>query len=98
MVKAYLDEAKWYYEGYVPSLEEYMPLALVSCGFREIATYSFVGMGELATKEAFEWLFSDPLIVQASTVVCRLMDDMFTHEVRILMTSYITCSKRPSYP
>ncbi|KAH7859673.1 hypothetical protein Vadar_004092 [Vaccinium darrowii] len=79
-VKAYLDEAKWYYEGYVPSLEEYMPLALVSSGFRGIATYSFVGMGELATKEAFEWLFSDPLIVQASTVVCRLMDDMFTHE------------------
>ncbi|KAG5523022.1 hypothetical protein RHGRI_034988 [Rhododendron griersonianum] len=49
MVRVYLIEAKWYHQGYVPSMEEYMPVAGLSGALRSLAIVSFVGMGELAT-------------------------------------------------
>ena len=33
------------------------------------------------TKEAFDWVFSDPKILTAAAVILRLMDDITTHEV-----------------
>ncbi|KAF5948758.1 hypothetical protein HYC85_014715 [Camellia sinensis] len=80
-VRGYFVEAKWFHQGYVPSIEEYMRVALVTCGYGMLATTSFVGMGEVVSKEAFDWVSSDPLIVQASSVVCRLVDDMVGHKV-----------------
>ncbi|TXG46287.1 hypothetical protein EZV62_028215 [Acer yangbiense] len=39
------------------------------------------GMGDIVTKQAFEWLFTDPnKMVQASSLICRLMDDMVSHK------------------
>ncbi|CAL5404078.1 unnamed protein product [Camellia sinensis] len=81
IVRAYFEEAKWFHQGYVPSMEEYMRVALVTCGYTMQATTSFVGMREVVYKEAFDWVSSDPLIVQASSLVNRLMDDMVSHEV-----------------
>ncbi|KAF7141729.1 hypothetical protein RHSIM_Rhsim06G0188600 [Rhododendron simsii] len=89
MARAYLAEAKWYHDGYVPTIEEYMPVGQASSGVRSLVTVSFVGMGELATKSAFDWIRSDPLISQATEVIGRLMDDVAGHEVR-LMTSFIS--------
>lgn len=63
-------------------MEEYMQVALVTGAYKILATTSFVGMGELATKEAFDWVSNDPLIVQAASVVCRLTDDIVGHKVR----------------
>ncbi|KAI8005911.1 Valencene synthase [Camellia lanceoleosa] len=81
LVRAYFEEAKWFHQGYVPSIEEYMRVALVTCGYTMQATTSFVGMREVVSKEAFDWVSSDPLIVQASSLVNRLMDDMVSHEI-----------------
>ncbi|KAG6637489.1 hypothetical protein CIPAW_11G181600 [Carya illinoinensis] len=61
-------------------MDEYMPLALVTSAYAMLVTTSLVGMGELVTKDSFEWLFSDPKIVVASAVVCRLMDDVVSHK------------------
>ncbi|KAL7233712.1 hypothetical protein ACSBR1_017346 [Camellia fascicularis] len=80
LVRAYFEEAKWFHQGYVPSMEEYMRVALVTGAYTMLATTSLVGMGEVVSKEAFDWVSSDPLIVQASSVVCRLMDDMVSHK------------------
>ncbi|KAL2505973.1 Alpha-humulene/(-)-(E)-beta-caryophyllene synthase [Abeliophyllum distichum] len=79
LVRAYFKEAKWTYDGYVPTIEEYMKVALVSGAYMMLSTSSLVGMGELATKEAFEWISSEPLLVRASSIICRLMDDMVGH-------------------
>lgn len=59
-----------------------MNVALVSSGYGTMATNSFVGMGDEATREAFQWVSNDPLIVQASSLIARLCDDMTGHEVR----------------
>ncbi|KAE9458161.1 hypothetical protein C3L33_09930, partial [Rhododendron williamsianum] len=72
-------EGKSYATEYAKSA--YMSVALNSSGYKMLATTSFVGMAELATKEAFEWVSSDPLIVQAAAVIARLMDDMVSHKV-----------------
>ncbi|KAM7490779.1 hypothetical protein LguiA_033700 [Lonicera macranthoides] len=80
LVRAYFDEAKWYHEGYVPTMEEYMEVALVSAGYIMVATTSFVGMGELVTKQALDWVSDNPLIVKACSVIARLTDDMVGHE------------------
>ncbi|CAL9144349.1 unnamed protein product, partial [Musa hybrid cultivar] len=38
-------------------------------------------MGEIATKEAFEWITSFPKIVQASAIIGRIMNDITSHEL-----------------
>ncbi|CBI31269.3 unnamed protein product, partial [Vitis vinifera] len=79
-VRSYFAEAKWSHEGYIPTIEEYMLVALVTAGSCILATWSFIGMGEIMTKEAFDWVISDPKIITASTVIFRLMDDITTHK------------------
>ncbi|KAL8111154.1 sesquiterpene synthase Cop-like [Apium graveolens] len=80
LAKAYLDEAKWFKEGYFPTTEEYMNVALVSSGYGMMAANSFVGAGDVSTREAFQWVSNDPLIVRASSLIARLCDDMTGHE------------------
>ncbi|THG05384.1 hypothetical protein TEA_015469 [Camellia sinensis var. sinensis] len=81
LVRAYFEEAKWFHQGYVPSIEEYMRVALVTGAYTTLATTSLVGMGEVESKEAFDWVSSDPLVVQASSVVCRLMNDIVSYKL-----------------
>ncbi|XP_057968253.1 (-)-germacrene D synthase-like [Malania oleifera] len=80
IVQAYLAEAKWSHEGYIPTMKEYMQVALISAGYTMLTTISFVGMGDIVTKDSFDWVFSKPKIVTASCVICRLMDDITSHE------------------
>ncbi|CDP18846.1 unnamed protein product [Coffea canephora] len=80
LVKAYFEEAKWFHNGYVPRVEEYMKVALVTGAYMMLATTSMVGMGDSVTTQAFDWITNEPLIVRAASVICRLMDDMAGHE------------------
>ncbi|RVW82879.1 Valencene synthase [Vitis vinifera] len=81
LVRAYFHEAKWFHEGSIPTMEEYMRIALVTSGYHMLTTMSFIGMGEIVTKEAFDWVISDPKIITASAVICRLMDDISSYKV-----------------
>ena len=58
-----------------------MHVALESSGIPILAITSFLGMGDIVTKEAFDWAFSNPKIITASSVIGRLMDDMKSHKV-----------------
>ncbi|KAI5333541.1 hypothetical protein L3X38_023672 [Prunus dulcis] len=73
--KAYFDEAKWFHEGYIPSMEEYMR-ATASAGNTTLTTISLLGTGHTVTKESFEWSLNDPKILRASNTIIRLMDDI----------------------
>ncbi|KAL5565363.1 hypothetical protein UlMin_028527 [Ulmus minor] len=79
-IRAYFQEAKWFHQQYKPTMEEYMPLALVTSGYGLLATTCFVGMGNIVTRDSFEWLSCDPKMVKASEVVARLMDDIVSHK------------------
>ncbi|KAJ9676250.1 hypothetical protein PVL29_024985 [Vitis rotundifolia] len=79
-VQACFVEAKWAHEGYIPTIEEYMLVALVTSGSSMLANWSFIGMREIMKKEAFDWVISDPKILTALAVIFRLMDGITTHE------------------
>ncbi|GLU10344.1 hypothetical protein SLE2022_271570 [Rubroshorea leprosula] len=79
-VRAYLLEAKWREEGYVPSVEEYMTTAVISSCVPNIMVNSFIGMGKVASEEAFAWIFNDPKMLVSCAIIGRLLDDIVSHE------------------
>ncbi|KAG8386213.1 hypothetical protein BUALT_Bualt03G0125800 [Buddleja alternifolia] len=72
---AYFEEAKWLFNNHIPTMEEYMKVAVQSSGYIMVASTSLVGMGNLVTIEDFDWI-SGAKIVRASAIIARLMDDM----------------------
>ncbi|KAL4355541.1 hypothetical protein GQ457_06G022140 [Hibiscus cannabinus] len=78
--QVYCVEAKWFHENYIPTMEEYMSIALMSCAYPNLTIASLVGMEDNITKETFVWAFNVPKILKASSTICRLMDDVVSHE------------------
>ncbi|MBA0786425.1 hypothetical protein Gotri_026738, partial [Gossypium trilobum] len=78
--QAYFVEAKWLHEHYMPTVEEYLSVAFVSTCYPMLTIVSFVGMEDSITKETFTWAFNTPKILRASTIICRLMDDVVSHQ------------------
>ncbi|KAL3334817.1 hypothetical protein AABB24_031168 [Solanum stoloniferum] len=82
LVRAYFKEAQWLNDAnYIPKYEEHMENSLVSAGYMMGSTTSLIGMEEFVSKETFEWLMNEPLIVRASSLISRAMDDIVGHEV-----------------
>ncbi|KAI6670486.1 hypothetical protein NL676_005371 [Syzygium grande] len=79
-VRSYFAEAKWLHQQHKPTMDEYMSIAEVTSGYHLLAITSFVGMQDMVTKDNLDWLFNDPKILKASTVICRLMDYLATHK------------------
>lgn len=79
-IGAYFDEAQWFHEGNVPTIDKYMQVARVSSSLPLTTVIFFIGMDEIITKEAFEWVYNDPFTV-ASCLIARLMNDMTSHKV-----------------
>ncbi|KAL6311109.1 hypothetical protein AAG906_025861 [Vitis piasezkii] len=79
-IQAYFVEAKWLNQRYVPTFDEYISNALVSCCYTLLIATSFVGMGDVVTEEAFQWVLSRAKMIRASETICRLMDDLVSHE------------------
>uniref|UniRef100_A0A803MH31 Uncharacterized protein n=1 Tax=Chenopodium quinoa TaxID=63459 RepID=A0A803MH31_CHEQI len=79
---AFLQEAKWCHEKYVPTYDEYMKIALVTSPYPHGIIASFLGMGEIATKEVFEWASQIPIpkAVKAASTILRLVDDIGGHK------------------
>ncbi|KAG5601061.1 hypothetical protein H5410_032431 [Solanum commersonii] len=81
LVSAYFKAAQWLNDAnYIPKCEEHLENALVSCGSLMVTTSSLVGMEEFIPKQTYEWLMNDPLIVRASSIICRAMDNIIGHE------------------
>ncbi|XP_022142732.1 (+)-gamma-cadinene synthase-like [Momordica charantia] len=80
LAESYFKEAEWLSKRYRPNFDEYMEVALDSSGYAVLATISFVGMGDIATREVFDWLSKHPKIIEASTMISRLMDDVMSYK------------------
>ncbi|KAL0362767.1 UNVERIFIED_CONTAM: Beta-caryophyllene synthase [Sesamum calycinum] len=81
LIEYYFEEAKWLYNTHIPTLQEYMKVAIVSAGYTMLASTSLVGMGNLVTEEDCRWISGGAVIVEASSIIARLMDDMAGHGV-----------------
>ena len=83
LLVSYFDEVKWLYnDNYIPTLEEYLKVSVVSGGYMMLSTTSLVGMGDdQVTKKDFDWIVNEPLIDRASALLARLLDDLVGDEV-----------------
>ncbi|XP_059311810.1 vetispiradiene synthase 3 [Lycium ferocissimum] len=80
IVRNYFVEAKWFIEGYMPPVSEYLNNALATSTYYLLTTTSYLGM-KCANKEDFEWLAKNPKILEANVTLCRVIDDIATYEV-----------------
>ncbi|GAB4854277.1 hypothetical protein Ancab_022863, partial [Ancistrocladus abbreviatus] len=74
LVRAYLVDAKWINEEYVPTVEEYMDVAITTAGCTFFPTLYYAGL-EKATEDAFQWACTVPKNAKASAIITRLLDD-----------------------
>ncbi|XP_050231425.1 valerianol synthase TPS1B-like [Mercurialis annua] len=80
IIKAYMTEAQWLHDGYVPSPDEYMKAAFYTGGIPIIITGCYAGTGKVKGSEEFEWLLKCPKIIKAAGTITRLIDDLVSHE------------------
>lgn len=80
LVMKYLCEAKWLNKAHVPSLDEYKSVSLRSIGVLTVAVASLVFMGDIATKEVFEWVMNNPKIIIAAETIVRFLNDIAGHK------------------
>ncbi|PHT31947.1 (-)-camphene/tricyclene synthase, chloroplastic [Capsicum baccatum] len=72
LCKSYLREARWYYSGYKPSLEEYMDNAWVSIAVPMVLVHALFLVTNPITKEALESISNYPDIIRRSATIFRL--------------------------
>ncbi|XP_042009751.1 bicyclogermacrene synthase-like [Salvia splendens] len=97
--RAYFDETKWLYNNfYVPTLDEYLKVALITSGYMMASTTSLVGMSDQVSKKDFDWIVTEPLIVRAASVICRLTDDLVGDQFQQKPSSQICYMKQYGVP
>ncbi|MED6218715.1 hypothetical protein PIB30_029038 [Stylosanthes scabra] len=79
-IQAYMTEAKWLKNKYIPTMAEYIQMSAMSSGYPVLITISFIGMGDIATEDIFKWVTSKPKMVKASAIIARIMDDIVSNE------------------
>ncbi|CAN1266161.1 Probable terpene synthase 3 [Linum perenne] len=80
LVRWYLEEARWLAKSYVPTLDEYRQVSSFSTAYQAMVWATLCGLGELGTKQVFDWLLTKSKILAASSDQCRLMDDIQSHQ------------------
>ncbi|KAJ8436255.1 hypothetical protein Cgig2_023430 [Carnegiea gigantea] len=84
VVKTYHEESKWLPDyqskGLAPTMEEYMKIAFDSTTYPMLTMASFIGMGEIATEQDFDWLIGKPQMLRAACLILRFMADIASHQ------------------
>ncbi|XP_034705174.1 (-)-alpha-terpineol synthase-like [Vitis riparia] len=76
--KSYFVEAKWYHEGYMPSLQEYINNALISISGPLTLVHAYFFITNPMTEEALGCLERFRDIIRWSSTIFRLSDDLGT--------------------
>ncbi|KAJ1390600.1 Terpenoid cyclases/protein prenyltransferase alpha-alpha toroid [Sesbania bispinosa] len=74
--KAYLMEAKWYYGGYIPRLQEYLENSWISISAPVILVHAYVLIEKIFKKEDLGSLQEYPDIIRSSSIIFRIVDDL----------------------
>jgi hypothetical protein len=82
--KYYLQEAEWFHHAYTPSFKDQVNVSVITAGGQVLSIGLLVGMGDVATKEAFEWAIGKIDAIWACGEVPRFMDDMSAFKVLIV--------------
>ncbi|PKU80372.1 (-)-germacrene D synthase [Dendrobium catenatum] len=80
VVRACNEEVKWRDEGYIPALREHLEVSTVTTYYNLLSCASFIGMGDEATKEVFDWVSTFPKFTHQASLICRIRDDVVSQE------------------
>ncbi|KAK4276123.1 hypothetical protein QN277_019112 [Acacia crassicarpa] len=75
LVKSYLVEAKWYRNGYKPSLNEYLENAWISIGAPVILVHAYVVLANSSQLKSLDEYYD---IIYSSSIILRLTNDLGT--------------------
>ncbi|KAJ0966084.1 hypothetical protein J5N97_027222 [Dioscorea zingiberensis] len=78
LCKAFLVEAEWYYNGYKPSLQEYLNNGWMSASGHVIMVHVFLLSQQTKTEEALKHLMNYPNLIRSSSLIFRLCNDLAT--------------------
>ena len=81
LCKHYQQESEWFHSSHIPSFEDHVKCSIISAGTPTLFVGSLVGMGDEASKEAFEWAIGCTDAVRACGEVARFMDDLASFKV-----------------
>ncbi|RVW71186.1 (-)-alpha-terpineol synthase [Vitis vinifera] len=80
LCKCYLVEARWYYSGYTPTLQEYITNGFISSSAPAILGHAYFSVSN-PVMDAIEFLEKRPNIIHGSSMILRLSDDLGTSKV-----------------
>ncbi|XLR39232.1 hypothetical protein S83_023892 [Arachis hypogaea] len=80
LCKAYFVEAKWYYSGYIPTLEEYLENGWRSSGSHVIFLHAYFTIPNVLKMEQLDSLKEYPNIFRLASIFCRLVNDLGTYK------------------
>nr|QLI42759.1 (-)-germacrene D synthase-like protein 1 [Nigella sativa] len=78
--KAQFEEVKYLFSEDLPILEKWFPIALRTVGFDTFVEIAAMHMGELATKEIFDWIGSMPKLLTYTYYITRIVDDTASYK------------------
>ena len=81
MCRAYLVEAKWYSNGYTPTLEEFLQTSWISVGSLGILMYVYALLGQNLAPESSDFAEKISDILPLAGMMVRFPDDLGTSTV-----------------
>ncbi|KAK7252226.1 hypothetical protein RIF29_36034 [Crotalaria pallida] len=78
LLNAFLEEAKWFASGHLPTTEEYLKNGIISTGAHVIFVHAFFIMGKGITNETVTLMDEDgiPSLISTTATIVRLCDDL----------------------
>ncbi|TXG55305.1 hypothetical protein EZV62_020561 [Acer yangbiense] len=78
LCKAFLQEAKWCYNKYMPTFEEYLENGWRSVSGTLLLVHAYFSVSQSITKEALESLYKQHNLMRYSSIIFRLCNDLAT--------------------
>ena len=88
LLQAFLVEAKWYHNKYAPTLEEYLKNAALSISGPLIKITAYISATNPIIEKELEYLESNPDLIQWSSRILRLLNDLGTSSVYYYTTMH----------
>lgn len=90
LMEGFLQEAKWFYSGKTPTLEEYLENAKISVSAPAITTQTYFTLDNCPLDETMlETLYKYHEILNLSGVILRLADDIGTATVYVYSCTFL---------
>jgi len=87
--EAFLKEAKWFNNGYIPTFKEYLDNGVISSGSYMALVHATFLIGDSLSKETISIMKPYPRLFSCSGEILRLWDDLGTSRVLIHLDTHI---------